>query len=242
MFASAGACAEENPFVHVTGGEFRSALPSKAEGTVHVRAFFLQRHPVTNAEFREFLLTHGEWRRDNVPRALAGADYLTHWQAPLEPGPSAPPSQPVTRVSWFAASEYCSAVGARLPEWYEWEFAAAASAKVPDARADPAWRQRVLDWYDRPGTETLPLVQRGEANVYGLYDMHGLVWEWVEDFNSLLPPDVDPERFCGAAAQGQRDKEDYAILMRIALLGSLRATDSERNVGFRCARDDTQAP
>jgi formylglycine-generating enzyme len=233
---------DDNPFVAVAGAEFRSALPLEKEDAVQVRSFLLQRHPVTNGEFLAFVTTHPHWRRGAVPAVLAGADYLGAWASPLDPGPRAAPLQPVTQVSWFAAEAYCAAQHARLPGWYEWELAAAASATERDARSDPAWRQQLLDWYARPGGKALPAVGQEAPNVYGLYDLHGLVWEWVQDFNSLLPADADPERFCGSGALNVQQKENYAVLMRIAMLGSLRAADTGHLVGFRCARDADAAP
>ncbi len=234
--------ADDNPFVLLPDAEFRSALPLAKENSVHVRSFLLQRHPVTKAEFLEFVRTHPQWRRGAVPAVMAGAGYLAEWPEPLDPGPRGTAAQPVTRVSWFAAEAYCEAQHARLPSWYEWELAAAASATQRDARADPAWRQQLLDWYARPGGKALPVVEQSPANVYGLYDLHGLVWEWVHDFNSLLPADADPDKFCGSGALDIQQKENYAVLMRIALLGSLRAADTQHLVGFRCARDADGAP
>jgi formylglycine-generating enzyme required for sulfatase activity len=231
------AAAADNPFVPVAGAEFRSALPSGRQDQVAVRGFLLQRHPVTNAEFLAFVSAYREWQRGAAPAILADTGYLGHWSAPLEPGARAAAAQPVTRVSWFAAQAYCAAQQARLPSWYEWELAAAASATQRDARADASWRQQILDWYAHPTGAALAAVEQGAANVYGLYDIHGLVWEWVEDFDSLLPADADPERFCGSGAQNLQQKENYAVLMRIALLGSLRAADTGHTIGLRCARD-----
>ena len=242
LFGGGAATAADNPFVPVAGAEFRSALPTGQQEPVKVRSFLLQRHPVTNAEFRAFVTAHPNWRRGAVPAVMADAGYLRDWSDPLDPGPRAPDSQPVTRVSWFAAEAYCDAQGARLPSWYEWELAAAASATQPDGRSDPTWRQQVLDWYARPADESLPAVEQGPANAYGLHDLHGLLWEWVQDFNSLLPADADPQQFCGSGAQNLQQKENYAVVMRIAMLGSLRAADTGRIVGFRCARDARPLP
>ena len=236
VLLGSAAAAADNPFVPVAGAEFRSALTSGGDG-VKVSTFLLQQHPVTNAEFLEFVRRNPGWRRGTTPAALAGGDYLAHWVGPLEPGPHAVDSQPVTRVSWFAAEAYCEDHGARLPYWYEWELAAAASATERDARADPIWRQQILDWYARPVSARLPAVRQGSANAYGVYDLHGLVWEWVQDFNSLLPADADPGKFCGSGAQNLQQKENYAVLMRIALLGSLQASDTGHALGLRCARD-----
>lgn len=239
--AAASAVPDDNPYLPVTGGAFQSALPLDAGRPVEVRPFRLQRHPVTNGEFRAFVASHPRWQRGAVAPVLADAGYLSHWAGPLDPGAGAD-AQPVTRVSWFAAEAYCAAAAARLPTWHEWEFAAAASVDRADARADPAWRQQVLDWYARPAGGALDAVGRRPANYYGLQDLQGLVWEWVEDFNALLPADADPEQFCGAGSLSVEQKENYPVLMRIALLGSLRAADTGHLVGFRCARDAGGAP
>jgi formylglycine-generating enzyme required for sulfatase activity len=229
-----------NPFVPVNGAQFSSALPAAAGAMVRVPSFLLQSHPVTNAEFLSFVTAHQAWRRGAAPRVLADEDYLSHWLGPLDPGPGAG-LEPVTRVSWFAAEAYCESLQARLPSWTEWELAAAASPERRDARADAAWRQHLLDWYAQPSDGRLAQVARGSANVYGLFDLYGLVWEWVEDFNSLLPADADPEKFCGSGAQNLQQKDNYALLMRIAMLGSLRGADTGHTLGFRCARDAREA-
>lgn len=232
-------------YAAVPGGAFRSVLPAlDNSGAVTVAPFWMQRTPVTNAEFLAFVRTHPEWRRDRVPAAFADAAYLTQWHAPLELGDEVRPDQPVTRVSWFAAEAYCEAQGARLPTWNEWEFAAAADETRRDARFDPAWRQRILDWYARPASDALPAVAQGTPDVYGLYDLHGLIWEWVQDYNGLLvggdsrdQGDPDVQKFCGAAALSLQDKENYAVLMRVALLSSLHGADTTRSLGFRCAKN-----
>jgi formylglycine-generating enzyme required for sulfatase activity len=228
---------DSNPLVRVEGSaHFQSALQSgKADGTA-VRSFMLQRHPVTNAEFLAFVNAHPEWRRDAVPALFADGGYLSHWRSAAEPGPEAPALQPVTRVSWFAAEAYCEAQGARLPAWSEWELAAAADAQTRDARADPAWRQSILDWYARPAVQPLAAVEQSPANVYGLHDLHGLVWEWVLDANSLMSRE-EAQKFCGSGALSLQQKENYAVLMRVAMLSSLRPADTGRALGFRCAAD-----
>jgi formylglycine-generating enzyme required for sulfatase activity len=153
------------------------------------------------------------------------------------------PEQPVTWVSWFAAEAYCRAQNARLPTWNEWEYVAAADAVRRDARSDPAWRETILDWYSRPSTQPLPAVGADPANAYGLRDLHGLVWEWVEDYSALLVSAdnreqgaADSLKYCGAAALSMSDRDNYAVLMRVAMLSSLEGAGATANLGFRCAR------
>ena len=224
-------------------GEFVSVLPTGgARKATRVEHFQLDRLPVTNQQFLSFVTRHPEWRRDRVPTLFAEADYLSHWAGPDQLGTAAEADQPVTRVSWFAARSYCEAAGRRLPTWSEWEFAAAADETRPDARQDAAWRERILSWYGQPASHVLSRVGLGPANYYGIQDLHGLVWEWVEDFNALLvsgdsrdQSDPDKLKFCGAGAVSLEDRDNYAVLMRIAFLSALEARSTAHSLGFRCA-------
>jgi sulfatase modifying factor 1 len=237
--ANASAAAE---YVGLQGGTFASVLPADAkDADVVVPAFRLRREPVTNGEFLRFVQMHPQWRRDQVPVVFAESRYLSHWQSPDALG-DVSAEQPVTQVSWFAAQAFCESENARLPTWNEWEFAAAADATRPDARKDPAWRAQILGWYAQPSRGTLATIG-GPPNFYGVRDLHGLLWEWVDDFNALLVAsdsrdqnDPDRLKFCGAGALNLRDRENYAVLMRVALLSALKASDTTLNVGFRCAR------
>jgi formylglycine-generating enzyme len=232
-------------YVALPGGKFASVLPADGKAAAaQVAPFRLRTEPVTNAEFLAFVKKHPQWRRDRVASILADARYLTHWTAADTLGDGVLPEQPVTRVSWFAAQAYCESEQARLPSWYEWEFAAAADATRRDARADPAWRESILNWYSRPSSTAFPTVG-GASNVYGVRDLNGLVWEWVDDFNALMVAsdsreqgDPDLLKFCGAGAISMQEKDNYAVLMRIAMLSALKAADTTNNMGFRCAKPE----
>lgn len=223
-------------YVPLPAGTLNSVLARDTDREpTPVAAFRLRETPVTRAEFRRFLAQHPEWQPGRAPAVFAGTGYLQH---DLDDS-----AAPVTEVSWFAAQAYCEAEGGRLPTWYEWEYAAAADPTRTDARGDPAWLARILGWYARPANGPLPAVG-GQANVYGVRDLHGLVWEWVDDFNALLvnadsrsAADSDRLKFCGAGAIDLQDRQNYAVLMRIALLSSLSAADSTGSLGFRCAQE-----
>lgn len=232
-------------YQHIPAGEFRSMLLYQdVTAPRKVAAFELMRAPVTNAEFLLFVQDHPRWQRDQALALYVERDqYLTHWSGALSLGTAARPNQPVTRVSWFAARAYCEAQKARLPTWDEWEYVAAADETQRDARGDPAWSARILDWYASSAAGPLPDIGRTAANVYGVRDLHGLVWEWAEDYASMLvsgdnrsQQDSDRYKFCGAGALSVADRENYPVMMRVALLSSLRASDSTSSLGFRCAR------
>ena len=229
-------------YVAIPGGTFSSVLPADEKAAdVTVAPYRLRSEPVTNAEFLAFVRAHSQWRRDRIPRLFAEQRYLAQWQDASALGDEATSNQPVVQVSWFAAQAFCESEGARLPTWNEWEFAAAADATRADARKDPAWRESILAWYARPNQSLANI--GGAPNVYGARDLQGLVWEWVDDFNALLVAsdsrdqnDPDRLKFCGAGALNLRDRENYAVLMRIAMLSSLKAADTTANLGFRCAK------
>lgn len=231
-------------YAAITGGTFRSALKYEdAPKGTRVQPFALMRTPVSNAQFLAFVKRDPQWQRDTVSPVFAEQRYLSHWASPTVLGDAARPDQPVTWVSWFAASAYCESIDARLPTWQEWEYVAASDETRRDARSDPVWRERILAWYSRPSSSALPRVGLQAANVYGVQDLHGLVWEWTEDYSSLLVDgdnrkqgDADTAKFCGAGALSMNDRENYAVLMRVAMLSSLGGADATANMGFRCAR------
>lgn len=234
-------------YVPIAASMFSSVMANDAAintnvGLTQVAAFSIRQTPVTNGEYLAFAKRHRTWLRDKVPRVFADRGYLARWSTATTLGEDAGPNQPVTNVSWFAAQAFCESENARLPTWREWELVAAADAQVKDARADPAWRAGILKWYSQSSAGALPNVG-GPTNAYGVRNMHGLIWEWVDDFNALLVSsdsrkqgDPDKLQFCGAGAISLKDRDNYAVLMRIALLSSLSAIDSTRNLGFRCVR------
>jgi len=237
-------------YIAMPGGEFTSVLPQGAtpdsSASATIAPYELRARPVTRGEYRIFLASHPQWQRGRAPAVFADDAYLIDGPAPSDAAAVGDADRrPVTSVSWFAAQAFCEREGARLPTWLEWEYAAAADETRRDARADPAWRRRILSWYERPAQSALPAVG-GTPNAYGVSDLHGLVWEWVDDFNALFiagdsrtQGDPDRLKFCGAGAISIVDRDSYAVLMRIALLSSLAAADTTSSLGFRCARTTT---
>lgn len=120
---------------------------------------------------------------------------------------------------------------------------AAASETVRNANRDPAFLARILEWYAEPQGLGLKPVGSIYKNVYGLWDLHGLIWEWVEDFNSAFVTGESREdgsfnknMFCGAGSMSSADKENYAAFMRFAFRSGLKGRSSVWNLGFRCVR------
>jgi len=215
----------------------------KSEGPIAVPAFYLDAYPVTRGDFLEFVRENPPWRRSAVKRIFADESYLRDWAGDLDLGP-ADPQSPVTRVSWFAAKAYAEWQDKRLPTLAEWEYAAAASETNAVGLDEPRYNQRILDWYSRPVRDVLPRVGSTFRNFYGVWDLHGLVWEWVTDFNTALvtgesraDAGLDRSLFCGSGAAGAAEFKDYAAFMRYAYRSSLKANYCVANLGFRCAKD-----
>lgn len=210
---------------------------------VAVAAFWLEERPVTNAEFLEFVRANPQWQRSRVSPLFADRGYLGDWVGDLELGPRAAPDSPVVRVSWFAARAFAKSRGRRLPTTAEWERAAAAGFAEPDGAKEQGFSAAILAWLARPTPDVLPTAGKSRPNFYGARDLHGLVWEWVNDFNTAMTTgesraDTGLERtlFCGAGAAGARDLTDYPAFMRAGLRSSLRANYAVPNLGFRCAQ------
>ena len=230
-------------YVPIPSGVLSSVLSggSNKNADVRIAEFSLRSEPVTVAEFARFTELHPEWQRNQIPSIFADASYLQQLGNSIQLSTSA--QHAITNVSWFAAQAYCESESARLPTWYEWEYVAAADAHQADARKNAAWRAKILGWYSQPSS-TAQYNIGGELNFYGVRDMHGLIWEWVDDFNALLVSadsrnQGDPEQlqYCGAGAISLQDRENFAILMRVALLSSLNGADTTKNLGFRCAKN-----
>ena len=226
-------------------GIYRPAFPaSPSEREVKVAAFRLDRTPVTNEQYLAFVRENPAWRRDRASQLVVDKHYLAHWAGDDELG-AARPRGPVVRVSWFAARAYCDWRGGRLPLEREWEIAAAADETRHDASEDPAFQARILAWYTELAPAVLPDVGR-TTNAWGASDLHGLVWEWIEDVSAaLVSADSrapDRQLFCGGAGATAKDASAYATFMRIAFRSSLQARFTTSALGFRCAYDLEDKP
>ena len=209
---------------------------------VTITSFEMDIFPVTNSQFLNFVKEHPQWQRSKVKRLFSDGNYLLDWKGDLSLGSELAPNAPVTNISWFAAKNYCECQGKRLPTVDEWEYVAMADQTIADARKKESYNQQILDWYEAPKTFKNEIGSTFK-NYWGIYDLHGLVWEWTIDFNSVLITgesrkdlDQDNKLFCGSAAIGASDLMNYAAFMRYAFRGSLKADYSGRNLGFRCIK------
>jgi formylglycine-generating enzyme required for sulfatase activity len=186
--------------VAIPGGTFLMGSPGekddyereKPQHPVSVSAFYLSQTPITRAQWR--FVAH-------LPRE--GKD--------LDPDPARfkeSDNNPVERVSWYDAIEFCARLSRhrgknyRLPSEAEWEYACRAGTTTPFHFGETITGE--LANYDssivyqqekakKSPQKTTP-VRSYPPNAFGLYDMHGNVWEWCldpwhDDYQGAPPTD-----------------------------------------------------
>ena len=159
------------------GSNATEADDEKPVHTVYVDAFYIDKHEVTNAQFKAFINANPQWQKDKIDERLARDGYLSHWDGNNYPRGKS--NHPVTHVSWYAAMAYSQWAGKRLPTEAEWEKAARGGLvkkKYPRGNAIDTSQAN----YNRNVENTTP-VGTYAPNGYGLYDMAGNVWEWCLD-------------------------------------------------------------
>jgi len=198
----------------------------------------------------EVTLSEGYWLADTAcTQAL--------WQAVTGKNPSRfkdHPEQPVEQVSWDDVQGFLVELNrrlpgleARLPSEAEWEYACRAGTTTPFSFGENITPEQVNYNGNHPYAggakgvycqQTVP-VGSLPANPWGLYEMHGNVWEWCADWYGDYPttPQVDP---CGAASGGARVLRGGSWLfngrnVRSACRGRYEPGRHDGGIGFRLA-------
>ena len=215
-------------FVRICPGRFQMGSPAGEKGrssdeepvhAVEVKEFALGKTEVTNAQFRSF-------RKDQP-----GEDNL-----------------PATGVSWDDAKAFCEHHGHRLPSEAEWEFAARAGEHTRYSFGDDEKELGRYAWYSGNSDDQAHPVKSKDPNGWGLYDMHGNVWEWVQD---CYHDDYKGAPTDGSAWEG--GKCELRVLRGGSFsypAGNLRSAGRDwgraefrfQDVGFRCARGPRRQP
>jgi formylglycine-generating enzyme required for sulfatase activity len=228
------------------------------------QGFWLGQTVVTVGAYKRFVVTTG-WQMPPEPMNGIGRPLNPEWRDQ---------ATPIVDVSWDDAQAYCRWAGGRLPTEAEWEYAARAGSTVPrygnlDEIAwyadnsgrlhfDSAgiWKQDLID-NSKPGAFEERLNRNGNrmhdvalkrANGFGLYDMLGNVYEWVNDWNGEeyyeTSPSQDPKGPASGDERGLRGAawDDIPASVNVARRFANRPTNKFNTYGFRCAGQGAAPP
>jgi len=196
---------------------------------VDLPAFYMDVYEVTNVLYRA-CVTANSCKPPRLTGSATRSSYYDNAQYD---------NFPVVDVDWSNATAYCQWRGARLPSEAEWEKA----ARGTDERIFP-WGNNQIDpayanYGDSKINDTVAVGSYASGkSPYGIYDLAGNVWEWVNDWY-----DVYPGGNASASADfGQKLRvlrgggwSDPGNTIRSAYRGQLDPTHSFGNIGFRCA-------
>ncbi|MEI6083165.1 MAG: formylglycine-generating enzyme family protein [Verrucomicrobiota bacterium] len=164
---------------------------------------------------------------------------------------------PVNKVGWEGAQEFLKQLSEkegkqyRLPTEAEWEYACRAGSVTKYCFGDDEAKLGQYACYkDRLNSKACPVGER-KANAWGLYDMHGNVWEWCQDFYDAYPKDTvtDPTGPATGVYRVWRGGSYGALppICRSALRGGANVVDSSKSylrvgIGLRVVMSVPDAP
>ena len=150
-------------------------------------------------------------------------------------------NRPVEQVSWITIQRYLSAVGGRLPSEAEWEYACRAGTTTAfnNGTNDDILVANIA-WYTTNSGNQTHAIGGKPANAFGLYDMSGNVWEWVNDWYGGYPssaqtnptgPMFGSYRVLRGGSWG-----DLTRYLRSSARSYSSPGNTDRYIGFRVAR------
>jgi gamma-glutamyl hercynylcysteine S-oxide synthase len=202
------------------------------EHALQIKSFYIDKYPVTNAEFKKFLdASHYHPKDDfNFLRDWKDGTYPQGWE-----------NKPVTWVSQEDARAYASWAGKRLPHEWEWQYA----AQGADGRLYPwgnQWDDSAVPIPDKSrtmrGPDAVDAHPKG-ASPFGVMDLVGNVWQWTDEF-------IDEHTRGGILRGGSYYQpqgsiwyfpQAYKLNEHGKLLLVSPSMDRSGGVGFRCVLD-----
>lgn len=221
---------DEALMILIPAGEFWMGSPEgqgdNAQRPWHkvwIDAFYIDEHEVTFDQYDRFCEATGREKPDDEGWGRG--------------------HRPVINVSWFDADAYCKWAGKRLPTEAEWEKACRGGSDLSYSFGNDATKLEEYAWYGRHSNAMTHPVKKKKPNPFGLYDMHGNVWEWCSDWYDKSYYSKSPDRNPQGPESGQTKcnrggswLNDFEILLRSAC----RLNDPPNNryyyLGFRGAK------
>ncbi len=202
------------------------------EHVMELKPFFIDKYPVTNEQFKQFLDATHYQPNDAL-------NFLKDWTAGTYPAGWG--KKPVTWVSLDDAQAYAAWAGKRLPHEWEWQYAAQGS------------ELRKYPWGDSWKDDAVPVPDKGRkmrgpddvdahpagASPYGVMDMVGNIWQWTDEY-------VDEHTRAAILRGGEYYQpqgsiwyfpEAYRNDQHGKLLLMAPSYDRSGGVGFRCVKD-----
>jgi len=226
-------------FVYVPAGTFKMGSPTREKGrdedearyTVTItKSFYIQATEVTQGQWRRMMETNPSYYKDCGDEC------------------------PVERVSWNDCQAFIRKLNRlentnqyRLPTEAEWEYACRAGTTKAFANGGITESQCGLDpnldlmgWYcGNSGSQTHP-VGKKRRNAWGIYDMHGNVWEWCEDWYGPYPKKNATDPTGPSAGRKKVIRGGSCLNAASGCRSAYRGRDSEfgrgRDLGFRLVR------
>lgn len=199
---------------------------------LHIAAFYIDRTPVTNAEFKRFLDATSYLPKDdhNFLRDWKNGAYPDGWK-----------NKPATWVSIEDARAYAAWAGKRLPHEWEWQYAAQSSDR------------RIYPWGNEMNSQALPPPDRGRrmrplpnvdafpqgASPFGVFDLEGSISQWTDEYRD---PHTRAAILRGGAAYQPASSvwyfpQTYRLDEHQKYLLMSPGRDRAATIGFRCVVD-----
>lgn len=201
---------------------------ARPEHSVYLDDYWIDLYEVTNALYLEFV----QATKHAPPANWENGDY-----------PAQRANQPVTTVNWYDARDYCRYKEKRLPSEAEWEKA----ARGKNGMLYP-WGNTFEDGKAHIGSDdiydTKPVGSYPDgASPYGVFDMAGNVWEWVNDWYQadyytlkILDNPAGPPQLQFKVMRGGAYPDAINLALTYNRLGTFEPGYSSPQVGFRCAK------
>ena len=236
------------PMVLIPAGPFPMGVPpGDRDGgrdeyprhIVHIDDFYIDKYEVTNGRYLEFVKATNHRVPQNPKNPTRNLWEGTAISESLV-------DRPVVNVDWADADAYCTWAGRRLPREAEWEKAAKGNNdwRFPWGNVEPTNKHLNFNqkWI---GEKTLMPVGSYDAgkSPYGVYEMAGNVWEWVNDYYDARYYEKSPEKNPRGPESGtkrvirgagwQNETPTIRIFTRVDSDPTIR----NESTGFRCAAD-----